>query len=133
MSVQSTYPTTDKVAGWRLFFYGFAIVVLLAALLLSAGAAIGQSSARNSLGCWGLLTAGGNQRSSPLYRIRDEVTWVGGGMSGTSNRLRANPYSILAAWRPITGPAQPPIQNTTTSYLPLAMNAWNFPLSNLCS
>lgn len=133
MTVQSTQAPAEKIAGWRLFLYGFAIVVLLASILLSAGAAIGQSSARNSLGCWGLLTNGGNQRSTTLNRIRDETTWVGGSMSATSNRVLINTYSILAAWRPITGPAQAPIQNTTTNYMPLAMNAWNFPLTNLCS
>lgn len=133
MNVNPTAVAVPAVSGWRLFLYGLAIVLLLAALFVSAGAAIGQSSANNSLGCWGLFTAGGDQRSTALHRIRDDITFVGGGMAGTANKIRVNPYSILAAWRPITGTPQAPIQNTTTSYLPLAMNAWNFPLSNLCS
>lgn len=133
MNVNPTTVAVPAVSGWRLFLYGLAIVILLAALFVSAGAAIGQSSARNSLGCWGLFTAGGDQRSTALHRIRDEITFVGSGMAGTTNKIRVNSYSILAAWRPITGTPQAPIQNTTTRYLPVVMDAWNFPLSNLCS
>lgn len=136
MQVQSSRPPTSQatgVEGWRIFLYTFAITVLLAALLLSAGAALGQASALNSLGCWGQLTGGGDQRSTSLHRIRDEITWVGGGMGATANRMRINSYSILDAWRAITGAPQAPIQNVTTNYMPLAMNAWNFPLSRLCS
>lgn len=117
----------------RLLMQGLLVVVVLLALAFSAGAALGQASPLNNLGCWGHTTGGGDQRATALNRIRDEVTWVGGGMGGTNNRLRANPYSILAMWRPITGAPQAPIQNTTTNFLPLAFNAWNFSLSRLCS
>jgi hypothetical protein len=117
----------------RLLINLVVVAVLLGTLAMSAGAALGQSSALNNLGCWGHFTGGGGQRSTALNRINDEITWVGGGMSTPNNRLRANPFSLMYMWRPIRGTPQPPILNTSTTFLPLASNAWNFSLTRLCS
>jgi len=109
------------------------VFVLFALLAFSAGAALGQGTALNSLGCWGHFTGGGDQRATTTNRIRDEVTWVGGSMSTSRQQLIANPYTILSAWRSPVLPAPPPIVATGAKYLPIVFNGWNFSLNRMCS
>ena len=109
------------------------VFVLFALLALSAGAAAGQGTALNSLGCWGHFTGGGDQRATATNRIRDEVTWVGGSMATSNQQLIANPYTILSAWRAPVLPAPPPIVTIGSQYLPIVQRGWNFSLNRMCS
>ena len=109
------------------------VFVLFALLALSAGAAVGQGTALNSLGCWGHFTGGGDQRATATNRIRDEVTWVGGSMATSRQQLIANPYTILSAWRAPVLPAPPPIATIGSQYLPIVQRGWNFSLNRMCS
>lgn len=129
----TTYRSTATVPQRRIFLSVLLVFVLFATLALSAGAALGQTTSINNLGCWGHFTGGGDQRSTATNRIRDEVTWVGGSMTSPRGTLLANPFSLLRAWQPPQGAAPPPIVVTSIKYMPIVFNGWNFSLSRLCS
>lgn len=71
-----------------------ALLLLVVVLTFTAaGAAYAQAGDNFDLGCWGVLTAGGGERSSSTHIIKDVVGQVGAGTSLNSSYIIRSGYS----------------------------------------
>lgn len=107
----------------------FVALLVITSVLWSSAAALAQSSAQFSLGCWSITSAGGDQRSSPQYRLRDAVTPGGGEIQSPQYRINTNFYVPFNAINPVGTPGQVPPAGSV--YLPILW-ANALLLQNLC-
>ncbi len=104
-------------------------LLVISSVLWSSAAVLAQSSAQFSLGCWSITSAGGDQRSSATYRMRDAITPGGGQIQSPQYRINTNFYVPIDAINPVStaGPVPP----ADAIYLPILW-ANALLLKNLC-